>query len=55
MPKWLVVSIVLWALMTFPRVAAGEHKETTIAQQEVQTRLVEKLPPDAAVAKLPPC
>jgi DNA-directed RNA polymerase subunit K/omega len=26
-----------------PRVAAGEHKKTTIAQQEVKTRLVEKV------------
>ena len=26
-----------------PRVAAGEHKKTTIAQEEVMTRAVEKL------------
>jgi DNA-directed RNA polymerase subunit K/omega len=38
-----------------PRVAVGDHKKTTIAQQEVQTKAVEKLPPDAAVSKIPPC
>jgi len=38
-----------------PRVVVGDHKKTTIAQQEVQTKLVEKLPPDPGVAKLPPC
>jgi DNA-directed RNA polymerase subunit K/omega len=26
-----------------PRVAAGEHKKTTVAQQEVITRAVEKI------------
>jgi DNA-directed RNA polymerase subunit K/omega len=26
-----------------PRVAVGDHKKTTIAQQEVQTRAVEKV------------
>ena len=26
-----------------PRVAAGEHKKTTIAQEEVMTRAVEKI------------
>ncbi len=26
-----------------PRVAVGEHKKTTVAQQEVVTRLVEKI------------
>jgi DNA-directed RNA polymerase subunit K/omega len=26
-----------------PRVAAGEHKKTTLAQQEVMTRAVEKI------------
>jgi DNA-directed RNA polymerase subunit K/omega len=26
-----------------PRVAAGEHKKTTIAQQEVVTKVVEKI------------
>ena len=26
-----------------PRVAVGEHKKTTIAQQEVMTRAVEKI------------
>ena len=26
-----------------PRVAAGEHKKTTVAQQEVMTRAVEKI------------
>jgi len=29
-----------------PRVAVGEHKKTTIAQQEVMTRAVEKITPD---------
>ena len=29
-----------------PRVASGEHKETTIAQQEVITRKVEKVETD---------
>jgi DNA-directed RNA polymerase omega subunit len=38
-----------------PRVVVGDHKKTTIAQQEVQTKLVEKLPPDPGVTKLPPC
>jgi DNA-directed RNA polymerase subunit K/omega len=28
-----------------PRVAAGEHKKTTVAQQEVITRAVEKMEP----------
>ena len=28
-----------------PRVAAGEHKKTTVAQQEVMTRAVEKMEP----------
>ena len=27
-----------------PRVTAGEHKKTTIAQEEVKTRAVEKIP-----------
>ena len=26
-----------------PRVAAGDHKKTTVAQQEVKTKLVEKV------------
>jgi DNA-directed RNA polymerase omega subunit len=26
-----------------PRVAAGEHKKTTIAQEEVMTKVVEKI------------
>jgi DNA-directed RNA polymerase omega subunit len=26
-----------------PRVSAGEHKKTTVAQQEVMTRAVEKM------------
>jgi DNA-directed RNA polymerase subunit K/omega len=26
-----------------PRVAAGDHKKTTVAQQEVMTRAVEKI------------
>ena len=32
-----------------PRVAVGDHKRTTVAQQEVVTRLVEKIenPPKA--------
>ena len=38
-----------------PRVAVGDHKKTTIAQQEVQTKAVEKLPPDDAVSKTAPC
>jgi DNA-directed RNA polymerase subunit K/omega len=32
-----------------PRVAAGEHKKTTIAQQEVITRQVEKVESDNLV------
>lgn len=28
-----------------PRVAAADHKKTTIAQQEVQTKVVEKIEP----------
>jgi DNA-directed RNA polymerase subunit K/omega len=28
---------------SIPRVAAGEHKKTTLAQQEVVTRAVEKI------------
>jgi DNA-directed RNA polymerase subunit K/omega len=28
---------------SIPRVAAGDHKETTVAQQEVITRVVEKI------------
>jgi hypothetical protein len=28
-----------------PRVAVGEHKKTTVAQQEVITRAVEKIEP----------
>lgn len=28
---------------SIPRVVAGEHKETTVAQQEVMTRAVEKV------------
>jgi len=32
-----------------PRVPVGEHKKTTIAQREVQSRAVEKIsPPDQA-------
>jgi DNA-directed RNA polymerase subunit K/omega len=34
-----------------PRVAVGEHKKTTVAQQEVITRAVEKV--DEATGKLP--
>jgi DNA-directed RNA polymerase subunit K/omega len=30
---------------SIPRVAAGEHKKTTVAQQEVITRAVEKMEP----------
>jgi DNA-directed RNA polymerase subunit K/omega len=30
-----------------PRVAAGDHKKTTIAQTEVVTKAVEKIVPDA--------
>ena len=29
-----------------PRVPAGEHKKTTVAQQEVITRQVEKIEPE---------
>jgi len=29
-----------------PRVAVGDHKKTTVAQQEVITRAVEKIPRD---------
>jgi DNA-directed RNA polymerase subunit K/omega len=29
-----------------PRVTAGEHKKTTVAQQEVMTKAVEKVDPD---------
>ncbi len=29
-----------------PRVAVGEHKKTTVAQQEVITKQVEKLEPE---------
>jgi DNA-directed RNA polymerase subunit K/omega len=32
-----------------PRVAAGDHKKTTIAQTEVVTRAVEKIDPPALV------
>ena len=32
-----------------PRVAVGEHKKTTIAQQEVMTKAVEKITPDPPV------
>jgi DNA-directed RNA polymerase subunit K/omega len=36
-----------------PRVAVGEHKKTTIAQQEVVTRAVEKIEkPDPATDPL---
>jgi DNA-directed RNA polymerase omega subunit len=31
-----------------PRVATGDHKKTTIAQQEVMTRAVEKIQPEEA-------
>jgi DNA-directed RNA polymerase subunit K/omega len=30
-----------------PRVTVGAHKKTTVAQQEVVTRMVEKLEPEA--------
>ena len=30
-----------------PRVAVGEHKTTTIAQQEVVTKAVERIEPEA--------
>ena len=30
-----------------PRVTVGEHKKTTVAQQEVITRAVEKMEPEA--------
>jgi DNA-directed RNA polymerase subunit K/omega len=30
-----------------PRVTVGEHKKTTVAQQEVVTKMVEKLEPEA--------
>jgi len=32
-----------------PRVAPGEHKKTTIAQQEVMTKAVEKIEPGPPV------
>jgi DNA-directed RNA polymerase omega subunit len=32
-----------------PRVPQGDHKKTTIAQREVQSRVVEKLPPAPVV------
>lgn len=31
-----------------PRVAVGDHKKTTVAQQEVVTRMVEKVEPNEA-------
>jgi DNA-directed RNA polymerase subunit K/omega len=34
-----------------PRVAVGEHKRTTIAQQEVITKQVEKLEPEPKPAE----
>jgi DNA-directed RNA polymerase subunit K/omega len=30
-----------------PRVTVGEHKKTTVAQQEVVRRMVEKIEPEA--------
>ena len=32
-----------------PRVVVGEHKKTTVAQQEVVTRVVERIEPEAPV------
>ena len=32
-----------------PRVTAGEHKKTTVAQQEVMTRAVEKIEKEESV------
>ncbi len=32
-------------VVTTPRVAVGEHKKTTVAQQEVVTHQVERLEP----------
>jgi DNA-directed RNA polymerase subunit K/omega len=34
-----------------PRVVVGDHKKTTVAQQEVVTRQVEKIEPEPVVAK----
>ena len=32
-----------------PRVAAGDHKKTTVAQQEVATKVVEKIEKESLV------
>ena len=37
-----------------PRVAAGEHKKTTLATREVLTGVVEKLPYEAPVKPVEP-
>jgi DNA-directed RNA polymerase subunit K/omega len=34
-----------------PRVAVGDHKKTTVAQQEVQAKVVEKIAPDTGDSK----
>ena len=36
---------------SIPRVAVGEHKRTTVAQQEVMTKQVEKLEPEPKPAE----
>ena len=36
-----------------PRVAVGEHKKTTVAQQEVMMRVVEKIAKDDPTAPSP--
>ncbi len=39
-----------------PRVAVGQHKKVTLAQQEVLTRAVEKVEEDASsIIRLPDC
>jgi len=34
-----------------PRVVVGDHKKTTVAQQEVVTHQVEKIEPEPVIAK----
>jgi DNA-directed RNA polymerase subunit K/omega len=34
-----------------PRVVVGEHKKTTVAQQEVVTHQVEKIEPEPIISK----
>ena len=36
---------------SMPRVATGDHKKTTVAQQEVVTRQVERLEPEPKPAE----